>query len=62
MDCRNVDVGVMGERNESTSSSGGVGFSIDGGLGMWYVRLVDDASKFAPRYVANETLYLWRFS
>lgn len=49
MDWRNVDVGVMGERNESTSSSGAVAFSIDGGFGMWYVRLVVDASKDAPR-------------
>ena len=56
MDCRKVDVGVIGERNEMTISSGGVPSATDACGGMAYDRLVVDASNVAPRYVQNETL------
>ena len=38
----------MGERNESTNSSGLVALGKDEGAGIRYVRLVVDASKAAP--------------
>ena len=56
--CRRVEVGVIGERNDSIISSDSAVFAYDGGAGMEYVRLVVEASYVAPRYVGKETLKL----
>ena len=61
MDCRRVDVGVMGERKEMTSSSGTLDLA-EGGAGMRYVRFVVEASKVAPTYSQNEMLKLPKVS
>lgn len=47
-DCLNVDVGVMGDKNESVILT----------LVPWmvYVRFVVEASKVAPPYLGKETL------
>jgi hypothetical protein len=46
MDCRSVEVGVMGERKEMITSKG---LSEDVGLGILYVRFVVEASNVVPR-------------
>ena len=50
MDCRRVDVGVIGDRKESTTSSGGCGeeSACLADEGIEYVKFVVDASKEAP--------------
>jgi len=47
IDCRRVDVGVIGERKERMISTGGLEYSEDG---MLYVRFVVEASNVAPKY------------
>ncbi len=55
MDWRRVEVGVIGERKEMTTSRG-CGFFLEGGPGIRYVRLVVEASYLAPTKVGNDTL------
>lgn len=50
-DCRRVEVGVIGERNDNIISSDSEDFAYERGAGMEYVRLVVEASYVAPRYV-----------
>ena len=53
IDCRRVDVGVIGERKESVISRSSVEEDSEGfpGAGIEYVRFVVLASYFAPLYV-----------
>lgn len=55
IDCRKVEVGVMGERKDRVSSRAS---SVSLGPGISYVRFVVEASNVAPRYVGKETLKL----
>lgn len=55
MDWRRVEVGVMGERKERTSSTGLADWR-NSGAGIKYVKLVVEASKWAPRYAGKVTL------
>ena len=56
-----MEVGVIGERKEMTSSSGTLDLA-EAGAGMEYVRFVVEASKVAPTYSQNEILKLWKVS
>jgi len=47
MDCRNDDVGVIGERKDNTTSTSLALLECDG---IMYVKFVVEASKVAPRY------------
>src|SRR3569833_2024617 len=52
IDCRNVEVGVMGDRNESVTFTEPDEASEPL---IRYVRLVVEASKVAPRYIGKAT-------
>ena len=55
-------MGVIGERNERTISRPSVEYVPVEGGGIRYVRLVVEASYWAPKYKGKETLYLVKFS
>jgi len=54
IDCRKVEDGVMGERNDSVKRTAS---SSEDGPGIKYVKFVVEASNVRPRYSGNVTLY-----